>query len=110
MTAARRRSRADDGEAPRGHAGPAIFEQGRDGTTIPVGQRSRSAVDGNDVPHHRLDLQWYAQNALAQRIKETKAVSGTVVIEDVKTGNLLAVASYPSFDPNTDVGKKGTEH
>ena len=94
-----------------GTPGRQTFEQGRDGTIIPVGQSSLvPAVDGNDVTLTvNSSLQWYAQNALAQRIKETKAASGTVVIEDVKTGNLLAVASYPSFDPNTDVGKKGTQ-
>ena len=94
-----------------GTPGRQTFEQGRDGTVIPVGQSSLvPAVDGNDVTLTiNSSLQWYAQNALAQRIKETKAASGTVVIEDVKTGNLLAVASYPSFDPNTDVGKKGTQ-
>ena len=58
------------------------------------------AVDGNDVTLTvNSSLQWYAQNALAQRIKETKAASGTVVIEDVRTGNLLAVASYPPSTP-----------
>ena len=94
-----------------GTPGKQTFEQGRDGTIIPVGESSLvPAVDGNDVTLTvNSSLQWYAQNALAQRIKETKAKSGTVVIEDVKTGNLLAVASYPSFDPNTDIGKKGTQ-
>ena len=93
-----------------GTPGRQTFELGRDGTIIPVAEKSLvPAVDGNDVTLTvNSSLQWYAQNALAQRIKETKAKSGTVVIEDVKTGNLLAVASYPSFDPNTDIGKKGT--
>jgi cell division protein FtsI (penicillin-binding protein 3) len=93
-----------------GTPGKQTFELGRDGTIIPVGESSLvPAVDGNDVTLTiNSSLQWYAQNALAQRIKETKAKSGTVVIEDVKTGNLLAVASYPSFDPSTDIGKKGT--
>jgi cell division protein FtsI (penicillin-binding protein 3) len=95
----------------KGKPGRQTFEQGLDGTAIPVGERSlKPAVDGNDVTLTvNSNLQWYAQNALAQRVKETKAKSGTVVIMDVKSGNLLAVASYPSFDPNTDIGKKGTQ-
>jgi cell division protein FtsI (penicillin-binding protein 3) len=94
-----------------GTPGRQTFERGRDGTIIPVGNNTLvPAVDGNDVTLTvNSSLQWYAQNALAQRIKETKAKSGTVVIQDVRTGSLLAVASYPSFDPNTDIGKKGTQ-
>ena len=94
-----------------GTPGRQTFEQGRDGTVIPVAAGTRvPAVDGQDV---RLtinsSLQWYAQNSLAQRIKETKAVSGTVVIMNAKTGDLLSVASYPTFNPNTDVGTKGAK-
>ncbi|MFQ6170480.1 penicillin-binding transpeptidase domain-containing protein [Oryzobacter sp. R7] len=98
-------------ERLQGTPGRQTFEQGRDGTIIPTAARSTTpAVDGNDV---RLtinsSLQWYAQNSLAQRIKETKAQSGTVVIMSAKTGDLLSVASYPTFDPDTDVGKKGAK-
>jgi cell division protein FtsI (penicillin-binding protein 3) len=96
-------------KALRGTPGKQTFEQGRDGTVIPVGQTSLvPAVDGQDVTLTvNSGLQWYAQNALAQRIKETKAESGTVVVMDVRTGDLLSVASYPTFDPDTDIGKKG---
>lgn len=98
-------------ERLQGTPGKQTFEQGRDGTIIPAAARTTTpAVDGNDV---RLtinsSLQWYAQNSLAQRIKETKATSGTVVIMNAKTGDLLSVASYPTFDPDTDVGKKGAK-
>jgi cell division protein FtsI (penicillin-binding protein 3) len=98
-------------EQLQGTPGKQTFEQGPDGTPIPAGQSSTTpAVDGRDV---RLtvnsSLQWYAQNALAQRIKETKATAGTVVIMDAKKGDLLSVASYPTFDPDTDVGKKGAQ-
>ncbi len=95
----------------QGTPGRTTYEQGQDGTAIPSGQSSTTpAVNGEDV---RLtvnsSLQWYAQNALAQRIKETKAQSGTVVIMNAKSGDLLSIASYPTFNPNTDVGKKGAQ-
>ena len=95
----------------QGTPGKQTFEQGRDGTIIPVGERSLTpAVDGNDV-HLTISssLQWYAQNSLAQRIKDVGAKSGTVVVMNAKNGNLLSVASYPTFNPNTDVGKKGAK-
>ena len=92
-----------------GTAGEVTYERGQDGTAIPSGQSSTTpAVDGKKVELTvNSSLQWYAQNALAQRIEQTKAASGTVVIMNAKTGDLLSVASYPTFDPNTDVGKKG---
>ena len=95
----------------KGTPGSQTFELGRDGTVIPVAASSLlPAVNGNDVTLTiNSSLQWYAQNALAQRIKETKATSGTVVIMNAKTGDLLSVASYPTFNPNTDVGKKGAK-
>ena len=98
-------------EQLRGIPGRQTFELGRDGTVIPVGKTSlEPAVDGQDVILTiNSSLQWYAQNALAQRIKETKAMSGTVVIMNAKTGDLLSVASYPTFDPNRDVGKRGAK-
>ncbi len=95
----------------RGTPGTMSYEQGQDGTAIPSGDRSSTpAVDGHDVTLTiNSSLQWYAQNALAQRIKETKATSGTVVIMDARTGDLLSLASSPTFDPNTDVGKPGAQ-
>jgi len=46
------------------------------------------------------DLQFLAQRRLAQAVREAGGVSGTVVVQDVRTGELLALADYPTFDPN----------
>jgi cell division protein FtsI (penicillin-binding protein 3) len=86
----------------KGKAGKTIFEASQDGKPIPnARQDTINSVPGKDV---RLtidsDLQWYAQNAVAQKVRETKALSGSVVALNAKTGELLAVASYPTFDPN----------
>jgi cell division protein FtsI (penicillin-binding protein 3) len=98
-------------DALDGTPGKQTYEVGRDGTAIPAGHSTLvPAVDGEDVTLTiNPSLQWYAQNALAQRIKETGAKAGYAVIEDVRTGNLLSVASYPTFNPNTDVGKTGVD-
>jgi len=85
-----------------GKPGRSTYEQSADGRIIPTGeQKVTPAVPGRDV---RLtidsDLQWFAQNAIAQKVEETGALSGTVVVMKVKTGQLAAVASYPTFDPN----------
>jgi cell division protein FtsI (penicillin-binding protein 3) len=46
------------------------------------------------------DLQWKAETLLADQVRKTKALSGTAVVMDVKTGNLLALAAAPTFDPS----------
>ncbi len=86
----------------RGQMGQLSYEVGQDGVRLPNGKVSdSSARRGHDVRLTiRNDLQWWAQNALARKVRETQARSGTVVVQDVRTGNLLALASYPTFDPN----------
>ena len=53
------------------------------------------------------DLQWFAQNAIAQKVNQTRALSGTVVVMKARTGELTAVASYPTFDPNNIATARG---
>ena len=58
-------------------------------------------VQGEDI-HLTIDatLQFYSYKYLAEAIKKNKAKSGTVIILDNKKGELLAMASYPSYNPN----------
>jgi cell division protein FtsI (penicillin-binding protein 3) len=45
-------------------------------------------------------LQYIAEKELAARVQETQAKSGLVVIMHPPTGDILALASYPFFNPN----------
>ena len=45
-------------------------------------------------------LQYLAYRELASTVNEHQARSGTVVVLDVATGEILAMANYPSFNPN----------
>ena len=56
---------------------------------------------GSDV-HLTIDatIQFYAYKHLVEGIKSNKAKSGTVIILDNKKGEVLAMASYPSYNPN----------
>lgn len=45
-------------------------------------------------------LQYMAYQALQQAITANKAEAGSMVIVNVKTGEILAMANYPSFNPN----------
>ncbi|MFM8404714.1 MAG: peptidoglycan D,D-transpeptidase FtsI family protein [Actinomycetota bacterium] len=71
------------------------------GTIIPGTQKITSeAIRGNTI---RLtidrDVQWVAQEAIRTVVKSSRALSGTVVVMNPKTGEILAHASYPSFEP-----------
>ena len=62
---------------------------------------SRVAIPGkNIVITIDARIQYAAEQALARAIERTKAPKGAVVVMDPKTGHILAMASYPAFDPN----------
>jgi cell division protein FtsI (penicillin-binding protein 3) len=46
------------------------------------------------------DIQWVAAKAIADVVKTSRALSGTVIVMDPKTGQILAHATAPTFDPN----------
>ena len=72
------------------------------GRVIPTGQKREDApVPGRDVQLTiDRDLQWYAQDLLAKKVAETQAENGTAVVMDVRTGEVLALATAPTFDPD----------
>lgn len=46
------------------------------------------------------DLQYYAEEALAEGVIASGARSGMLIAIKPKTGEVLALANYPNFDPN----------
>jgi cell division protein FtsI (penicillin-binding protein 3) len=84
-----------------GRPGWIRYERGADGTRIPTG------VTDTDEPRPgesiRLtinqDLQFRAQQLLQAQVTATGAASGDAVIM-TKTGQVLALATAPSYDPN----------
>lgn len=51
-------------------------------------------------------LQYLAEKALAQAVTEAKAVAGKAVVLDPRSGELLALANYPRFNPNAPTTQK----
>ena len=84
-----------------GKDGLMIFEGGAAGRKIPAtDSRTEQAVSGNGA---RLsidrDLQYIAQQAIAQKVKEANAAWGTVVVLEPSTGRVLAMATAPTVNP-----------
>ena len=46
------------------------------------------------------DIQYVAQRALANEVMATGAESGSIVVMDPRTGDILALAAVPTFDAN----------
>lgn len=93
-------------KALKGTPGRSVFEKAPDGSKIPGGRQGGvKAVDGEDVTLTvNSNIQWYAQNAIAQQMAKMGGQSGTAVVTNAKTGKVLALASYPTYDPN-DIGR-----
>ncbi len=58
-------------------------------------------VDGKDM-QLSIDskVQFFAYQKLRDAVQEHKAKAGSVVVLDVQTGEILALANYPSYQPN----------
>ncbi len=46
------------------------------------------------------NIQFMAEQALDRTMQKTQAINGTVVVQDVHTGQILALAIRPTFNPN----------
>ncbi len=83
---------------------PGEVEIEKDSTGDSIPGLSRVIVepqDGKDlVLTLDMDIQYKAESELAQACVSSQAKSGNLVIMDVQTGDILAMASCPSYDAN----------
>ncbi|MET7442398.1 penicillin-binding protein 2 [Streptomyces sp. NPDC005568] len=72
------------------------------GRQVPTaGSTETPAVAGSDVELTiDRDIQWAAQNAISEQVKKSGADRGYVMVQDARTGEILAMANSPGFDPN----------
>jgi cell division protein FtsI (penicillin-binding protein 3) len=90
-----------------GKNGSESYQLTADGSVNPAGgTKTTPAINGGTVKLTiSQDLQYYVQQQLDTAVAETKARGGEVEIQDVKTGQVMALASANTFnasDPSTN--------
>ncbi|MFD0371831.1 peptidoglycan D,D-transpeptidase FtsI family protein [Streptomyces sp. NPDC059071] len=72
------------------------------GRRVPTaGSQGTPAVPGSDIELTiDRDIQWAAQQAITEQVRRSRADRGYVVVQDTRTGEVLAMANAPGFDPN----------
>jgi cell division protein FtsI (penicillin-binding protein 3) len=85
-----------------GVPGQQIVERDPYGNPIPQGETFIDpARPGADlITTIDREIEYAVEQILERALAETNAISGTVVVLDVASGEVLAMATAPSFDPN----------
>jgi len=94
--------------------------QGRNGSRMVVKDRLGRVIEdiGDQVaPIHGRDIglavdakvQFFAYQRVRDAVAEHKAKAGSVVVLDVQTGEVLALANYPSFNPGDRQNLSGAQ-
>jgi cell division protein FtsI (penicillin-binding protein 3) len=89
------------------HGNRAVVKD-RLGRVIDHAGETVDAIDGRDV-QLSLDskVQFIAFQRLREAVQQHRAKSGSAVVLDAKTGEVLALANYPSFDPTKRDKREG---
>lgn len=84
-----------------GTDGHARYTEGR-GYRVPLAESSTvDPVDGRPLRTTiDRDLQWFSEKVLQETLDTYDAESGAAIVMDTRTGEVLALADGPTFDPN----------
>ena len=83
-----------------GVEGKETYESAPNGSRIPLGRSSITPARNGLSYQLTLDseVQWVAERRLAAQVAKTRADSGFVIVLDVKTGQVIALANSPTYD------------
>lgn len=88
-------------ERLQGVSGKQKVLRGRSGRVVQVLDVLKAAEPGQDVALSiDLRIQYAAYQALTWSVRKFDARSGSVVVLDVKTGEILAMVNQPTYNPN----------
>ncbi|MDR3752257.1 MAG: penicillin-binding protein [Terracidiphilus sp.] len=83
------------------HGSPGLMYTAMDARRKVLGSTEREPEAGrNLVLTIDENIQFMAERALDHAMEKTQALNGTVVVQDVHTGEILALAIRPTFNPN----------
>ena len=83
------------------HGRPGLMYTAMDARRKVLGSTEREPEPGRNL-ELTIDenIQFMAERALDHAMEKTQALNGTVVVEDLHTGQILALAIRPTFNPN----------
>lgn len=89
-------------EQLRGVPGSSVVEIGRTGQSIPTGLRETTPAEPGDTIHTTIDrdIQFRAQQVIDDTVDQFRASWGAMVVQEIGTGRILAIADSDSVDPN----------
>jgi len=85
-----------------GQRGQLFAEKDARGQWLPVGERSLTEAHDGDTLVLTIDrtIQFHVEEKLRETVEKHSAESGSVIVMDPKTGEIIALANYPDFNPN----------
>lgn len=89
---------AKQNELLTGQAGKIFLEKDSQGHQL-IRADQDALAGATIVTSLDIALQYKVENALAQAVEETKSQSGSAIVMDTSTGEILALANYPTYDP-----------
>lgn len=84
----------------RGSGGEIFAEKDVLGRFFNIGQKTEPENGKSYLLTLDHNIQYQAENILEEAVKKYQADSGSIIIIDPQTGAILAMAGFPSFDPN----------